>query len=210
MPSITARKNKKDRHPCIPLHLNEIIGESVAIKASVDLLSQAASCDINVCIGGETGTGKELFARAIHNNSTRRDNRIVVIDCAALPETLVESILFGNVKGAFTGADRTRAGLIQHADGGSLFLDEIGELSLQVQKTFLRILEERRYRPLGSNKEINSDFRLITASNRDLDELVRAGQFRPDLLYRIKMLEIVLPPYVFAGRTFAPLHYIIC
>jgi two-component system NtrC family response regulator len=116
------------------------------------------------------------------------------VDCAALPETLVESILFGNVKGAFTSADQSRHGLVQQADKGVLFLDEVGELPMSIQKAFLRVLQEHRYRPIGSNTELDCDFRVIAATNRDLDALTSAGQFRPDLLFRIKSLTLHLPP----------------
>ncbi len=132
----------------VALKRNDIIGDSPLMKACLDLLAQASSCMANVLITGETGTGKELFAHAIHENSLRCGNRFVVVDCAALPENLVESALFGHVKGAFTGAVRDREGLIKQADGGALFLDEVGELSLSMQKRFLRVLQERRFRPV--------------------------------------------------------------
>ncbi|MBF0549089.1 MAG: sigma-54 factor interaction domain-containing protein, partial [Deltaproteobacteria bacterium] len=119
---------------------------------------------------------------------------IVVVDCAALPESLVEGILFGHEKGAYTGADRAQMGLIKEADGGTLFLDEVGELPLSIQKSFLRVLQERHFRPLGLNREIKSDFRLLAATNRDLDQMVQEGKFRQDLLYRLKSFVITLPP----------------
>jgi two-component system NtrC family response regulator len=147
-----------------------------------------------VLITGETGTGKELMARAIHGNSPRSRGNLVVVDCAALPETLIGSVLFGHEKGAFTGAEKAREGLIQQADGGTLFLDEIGELSPCMQKNFLRVLEERCYRPLGARQERKSDFRLIAATNRDLDRMVAGGQFREDLLFRLRAITITLPP----------------
>lgn len=185
---------KKARHPVVALKLGRIIGNSSPIRACYDLLAQAAGSSANVLITGETGTGKELFSRAIHANSSRSGNAFVVIDCAALPATLVESTLFGHVKGAFTGADSDHEGLVKQADAGILFLDEIGELPLAVQKSFLRVLQEQRYRPVGGQNEIKSDFRIIAATNRDLDEMVTVGQFRKDLLYRIKALTIKLPP----------------
>jgi len=185
---------KRARTPYVALRMEGIVGESPVIKECFHLLAQAASSDINVLITGETGTGKELFARAIHENSSRRDRTFVVVDCAALPETLVESILFGNIKGAFTSADQSRHGLVQQADKGILFLDEVGELPLSMQKAFLRVLQERRYRPIGSNKELDCDFRVIAATNRDLDALTGTGQFRSDLLFRIKALTLHLPP----------------
>ena len=164
------------------------------MKDSFDLLSEATSTDVNVLITGETGTGKELFAKAIHDNSGRSGESFVVVDCAALQGTLIESILFGYEKGAFTGAVQSREGLIKQADGGTLFLDEMAELPLAVQKVFLRVLQEHRFRPLGRQKEIESNFRLIAATNRDLEGMVQAGQFRKDLLYRLRALTISLPP----------------
>jgi two-component system NtrC family response regulator len=171
-----------------------IVGSSPAIRRCLDLVAQAAKTDANVLITGETGTGKELFALAIHNNSRRARSAFVVVDCAALPKNLVESVLFGHEKGAFTSADRAQEGLIRQADGGTLFLDEIGELSPSVQKSFLRVLQERRFRPVGGKEEIASNFRLIAATNRDLADLVQQKQFREDLLFRLRTLTIELPP----------------
>ncbi|MCP4694715.1 MAG: sigma-54-dependent Fis family transcriptional regulator, partial [Desulfobacterales bacterium] len=148
----------------------------------------------SLLLTGETGTGKELFANAIHINSARASRPFVVVDCAALPEHLVESILFGHAKGAFTGADKARDGLIMQADGGTLFLDEVGELPMNLQKAFLRVLQEQRFRPVGVKKEVRSDFRPISATNRDLDRMVADGLFRKDLLYRIRTLTMELPP----------------
>jgi two-component system NtrC family response regulator len=164
------------------------------MKTCLELLAQASKSDANVLILGETGTGKELFAWAIHNNSTRSHKNFVVVDCAALPETLVESTLFGHERGAYTGAEKSQMGLIKQADGGTLFLDEVGELPLSVQSSFLRVLQERRFRPVGGSQEIRSDFRLIAASNRNLQEMVQRGQFRTDLLFRLQTLTIELPP----------------
>lgn len=171
-----------------------IIGESPQIKDCLKLVAEASFSDINVLITGETGTGKECFALAIHENSRRSKNNFVIVDCAALPETLVESTLFGHVKGAFTGADRDHEGLIKQAHGGTLFLDEIGELPISVQKSFLRALQERVFRPVGGKKEIKSDFRLIAATNRDLNGMIKDGTFREDLFFRIKSMQISLPP----------------
>ena len=171
-----------------------IVGNSPSIMACLERVAHAAGYDASVLITGETGTGKEGFAWAIHENSRRADKNFVVVDCATLSDTLVESVLFGYQKGAFTGADRSREGLIKQADGGTLFLDEIGELPLAVQKAFLRVLQERRFRPLGGKEELRSDFRLVAATNRDLDTMVRDGQFRSDLLYRIRSFTIELPP----------------
>jgi two-component system NtrC family response regulator len=183
----------KGKQP-VSLKLEGIIGSSPKMKACYELISQAAVADVNVLITGETGTGKELFARAVHMNSARSGRNFVVVDCAALQDTLKESTLFGYEKGAFTGADQSREGLIKQADGGTLFLDEIGELPLPMQKSFLRVLQERHFRPLGSIKEIKSNFRLIAATNRNLENLVHSGQFREDLLFRLRTLTITLPP----------------
>ena len=189
-------RNEKESHrpSPVPLKLSGIIGESQALQSCFTHLARAASSDANVLITGETGTGKEIFARAIHRNSSRSGKSLVVVDCAALPETLVESLLFGHEKGAYTGANQSRDGLIGQADDGTLFLDEIGEMPLAIQKVFLRVLQERKYRPVGGRKEIHSDFRLVAATNRNLDEMVREGTFRKDLLFRIRSIEITLPP----------------
>jgi two-component system NtrC family response regulator len=164
------------------------------MKACLYILGQAAGSDASVLITGETGTGKELLARAIHENSPRAGKNFVVVDCAALPETLVESILFGYEKGAFTGADKDTEGLVSLSRNGTLFLDEIGELPLGIQKAFLRVLQERRFRPVGSKKEVESDFRVVASTNRNLDEMVDQKRFRQDLLFRLRTLTIELPP----------------
>jgi two-component system NtrC family response regulator len=186
-------KKKIDLMP-IALKRDGIIGQSAVLNECFDQLAKAAAGDANVLISGETGTGKEVFARAIHENSTRSDRPFVVVDCASLPESLIESILFGHVKGAFTGAERTTEGLIKIADGGTLFLDEVGELTERIQKTFLRVLQERRFRPIGATKEEASDFRLLAATNRDLEQAASEGTFRTDLLYRLRSFTLHLPP----------------
>jgi two-component system NtrC family response regulator len=175
------------------LKRDAIIGSSAKLNASLERVAQAATAKANVLITGETGTGKELIARAIHENSARCLHRFVVLDCAALPESLVESTLFGHAKGAFTGADQERSGLIQQAHGGTLFLDEIGELPLPAQKAFLRVIQEQRFRPVRGKKEIQVDFRLIAATNRNLDQMADQGRFRPDLLYRLRTFNIETP-----------------
>ena len=178
----------------VALKREEIVGSSKRLRDCLDLVAQAAMSDANVLISGETGSGKELFARAIHSNSSRTKGNFVVVDCAALPETLVESVLFGHEKGAFTGAERARDGLVLQANGGTLFLDEIGELPFCMQKTFLRVLQERCFRPVGGNRELRSDFRLLAATNRNLDDAVQAGRFRSDLLFRLRSFSLELPP----------------
>ena len=204
------REEQSTPSPALAIKRERIIGNSPRMKACLALLGQMAGSDASVLIVGETGTGKELFARAIHTNSPRArpralgeprpvsnpraDKNFVVVDCTALPETLVESVLFGHVKGAFTGAERDQDGLILQADGGTLFLDEVGELPLETQKAFLRVLQERCFRPVGGKSERSSDFRLIAATNRNLEEMVDQGTFRKDLLYRLRALTIELPP----------------
>ncbi|MBW1988005.1 MAG: sigma-54-dependent Fis family transcriptional regulator [Deltaproteobacteria bacterium] len=171
-----------------------IIGDSPGMRKCLSLAARATSSMANVILTGETGTGKELFARAIHDNSSRASGPFVVVDCASLPKSLMESVLFGHAKGAFTGAHAASEGLIKQADGGTLFLDEIGELPLSMQKAFLRVLEEKRFRHIGSAQEVESDFRLISATNRDLDQMVKKGRFRKDLLFRLRAIHIHLPP----------------
>lgn len=170
-----------------------IIGISKSLKECLDLLIQAAVSDASILITGETGTGKELFARAVHVVSERKAKKFVVVDCAAMPDNLIEGLLFGHEKGAFTSADQSREGLILQAHGGTLFLDEVGEMPLALQKVFLRVLQERRFRPIGSSREIESDFRLVAATNRNLQEMVQEGSFRSDLLFRMSTFVIELP-----------------
>jgi two-component system NtrC family response regulator len=188
------RDKKQAAAKPVVLKTEGIVGSSPKLRSGLDALAQAAASDANVLITGETGTGKELFAWAIHKNSARAGQNFVVVDCAALPETLVESTLFGHLRGAFTGADKPREGLIKQADGGTLFLDEIGELSVSIQKAFLRVLQERRFRPVGGGQEVSSDFRLIAATNRRLEDMAKSGEFREDLLFRIRTLVLDLPP----------------
>ena len=171
-----------------------IIGSSQEMQHSINLAVQISQSDANVLITGESGTGKELFATAIHNFSSRAKQNLTIVDCAALPTTLVESILFGHAKGSFTGAERAQAGLIKQADGGTLFLDEVGEMPMEMQKKFLRVIQERKFRPVGGSAEVTSNFRLIAATNRDLRVMVREGTFREDLLFRLKTFHFELPP----------------
>ncbi|MCG8685205.1 MAG: sigma-54 dependent transcriptional regulator [Desulfobacterales bacterium] len=187
-------KNALIKPPPLLFDRSAIIGNSSKITNCLNLAQQCAQSSANVLITGPTGTGKELFANTIHKNSSCQTNNFIVVDCAALPEQLVESVLFGNVKGAFTSADSAREGLVKKADGGTLFLDEIGELSLNIQKKFLRVLQERRFKPVGGTTEIESNFRLISATNRDLEQMVTENEFRSDLLFRLKTFQIELPP----------------
>ena len=197
LPLLRALEYRMERRPGASptvLKRNGIIGDSQKITACLELLAQAASSDANVLITGETGTGKELFAKVVHSNSPRAKRNFVVVDCTSLPETLVESVLFGHVRGAFTGAETSEEGLIKQADGGTLFLDEIGELPLLIQKRFLRVIQEHRFRPVGGRREIQSDFRLVAATNRNLEDMVREGRFREDLLFRLRTIVIDAPP----------------
>jgi two-component system NtrC family response regulator len=188
------RQEKIGRSTIDDKPLTGIVGSSGGIKASTRLTLKAARSDSNVLITGETGTGKELFASTIHKESSRTGENFVVVDCTSLTESLVESTLFGYLKGSFTGAQQDRQGLVKTADGGTLFLDEIGEMPLSIQKVFLRVLQERQFRPVGATTEQTSNFRLIAATNKDLDQMVEDGLFRSDLLFRIKTMRIHLPP----------------
>lgn len=188
------RDSQRAVHTPVALETAGMIGNCPAFKACLDLVAQAADSMANVLISGETGTGKEMLARAIHQNSQRSGSSFVVVDCATLPDTLVESVLFGHEKGAFTGADERREGLVRQADGGTLFLDEVGELPRAMQRAFLRVLQERRFRPVGGKSEVESDFRLVAATNRNLEGMAEAEEFRADLLFRLKGLSIELPP----------------
>jgi len=173
---------------------NNIVGQSQAIQSILEMVRTVAPTNSTVLITGESGTGKELVARAIHEASLRREMSFVSINCGAFPETLLESELFGYLKGAFTGADSNRKGIIESAHGGTLFLDEIGETSPTMQVKLLRVLQERRVRPLGGSTDISIDVRLIASTNRDLKRMVAGGQFREDFYYRISVIPIHVPP----------------
>lgn len=187
-------RNEKMAQGKFQINRGRIIGKSPALTEVIEDAARAAASQANVLITGPTGTGKELVARTIHENSRRKDKPFVVVDCTVLTETLVESTLFGHEKGAFTGADKEYTGLVRQADGGTLFLDEIGELPLSIQKSFLRVLQEKKFRPVGGRKEVKSDFRLISATNRNLDAMAENEKFREDLLYRIRAISIHIPP----------------
>jgi DNA-binding NtrC family response regulator len=176
------------------LGFGDIIGKSKPMEEIFQLVRQIADSKSTVLIMGESGTGKELISRAIHFNGNRRNHPFVTINCAAIPETLIESELFGHEKGAFTNAFERKLGRFEIAHRGTLFLDEIGELSLATQAKTLRFLEEKEFTRLGGSKTMKVDVRLITATNRDLNQLLRTGEFREDLFYRINVVPIVIPP----------------
>ena len=171
-----------------------ILGESQAIKSVYDLIDKALGTNITVIISGETGTGKELVAKAIHYNSRRKDRSFVTVNVAAIPSELIESELFGHEKGAFTGASYRRIGRFEEADGGTLFLDEIGEMELSLQAKLLRVLQEKEIVRIGSNKPVKTDCRIVVATNKVLRDEVKKGNFREDLYYRLLGLPIELPP----------------
>jgi Nif-specific regulatory protein len=180
---------------CVDAHqkFEELVGASPAMQRVYELIDRVAPSEVSVLIHGETGTGKELVARAIHRRSLRSERPFVAENCAAMPETLLQSLLFGHVRGAFTGAERDHAGLFETADGGTLFLDEIGDMSPNMQAQLLRVLQEGEVRPVGSEKTISVDVRTVMATHRDLEREVEAGRFRADLLYRLQVMVISLP-----------------
>jgi two-component system, NtrC family, response regulator GlrR len=171
-----------------------IIAKSAKMRMVLESVSRIAITDSTVYIHGESGTGKESIAQAIHLASGRKDNAFVAVNCAAIPETLLESVLFGHVKGAFTGAIKSSKGLFAQAHEGSIFLDEIGDVPLPTQAKLLRVLQERQFHPVGSEQQLEVDVRIIVATNKDLEDLVKQGLFREDLFYRIHVIPIELPP----------------
>ena len=171
-----------------------IIGTSKAIRESLDLLARVADSDATVLLRGESGTGKELFAKALHAMSKRRHKKLVIVNCPALPEHILESELFGYAKGAFTGASHDKTGLFVAAQGSTIFLDEIGDIPVSVQTKLLRVLQEKEIRPLGSNSTIPIDVRVVASTNQDLEEKIRTGTFREDLFYRLNVVTVTLPP----------------
>ncbi|HVU00121.1 MAG TPA: sigma-54 dependent transcriptional regulator [Polyangiaceae bacterium] len=187
--AVSLRRVLRDRLP-----MPELVAESAPMRAVAELVGRLADTDVPVLLTGETGTGKGLVARALHAHGSRASRPFVTVNCTALPETLLESELFGHVKGAFTGATKNRAGLFEEAEGGTLFLDEIGELGLPLQAKLLDVLERGVVRALGSNKERRVDARIVAATHRNLRERVQEGTFREDLLYRLDVVTIELPP----------------
>lgn len=172
----------------------ELIGRAPSMAALYRTIEKVAGTDATVLVTGESGTGKELVARTLHRFSRRADGPFVAVNCAAIPETLIESELFGHEKGAFTGADRRRLGRFEEAEGGTLFLDEIASMPLPLQSTLLRVLQERRFSRVGGTGEVASDVRIVAASNRDLMQMVGDGSFRQDLYYRLNVMRLELPP----------------
>ena len=176
-----------------------IVTRSPLMERLLEQAGMVAQSDVSVLINGQSGTGKEIVAQAIHNASPRRDKPFVAINCGALPEQLLESELFGHARGAFTGAVSNREGLFQAAEGGTLFLDEIGDMPVALQVKLLRVLQERKVRPLGSNRDIDIDVRIISATHRDLPKAMARGEFREDLFYRLNVVSLKIPPL--AERT---------
>ncbi|MDM8522386.1 sigma-54 dependent transcriptional regulator [Desulfococcaceae bacterium HSG8] len=187
--NILLRQKLEEKTQC-----DEIIGKSDAMQEIFELISRVAPADSTVLITGESGTGKELVAQAIHGNSQRCYMPFIAVNCGALPDSLLESELFGYEKGAFTGAEHTKKGRFEMADKGTLFLDEIGDVSLKTQVDLLRVLQERKFRRLGGQDEIEADVRILAATNRDLKEAIRENQFREDLYYRLNVIHIHIPP----------------
>jgi len=175
-------------------HFGCLVGESPQMRRIYDLIQRVASTKTNILISGESGTGKELVARAIHEQSQRKDKPFVVINCAGIPETLIESELFGHKKGAFTGASTDKAGLFEAADRGTVFFDEIGELSPAIQVKLLRVIQEKSFTRVGETKERKVDVRFISATNKNLEEEVMNGDFREDLFFRLNVIEVSIPP----------------
>jgi transcriptional regulator with PAS, ATPase and Fis domain len=171
-----------------------LIGDSPAMRALASQIDMAARSDLAVLVSGESGTGKELVARAIHKHSNRKDRPLVPFNCGAITETLLESELFGYIRGAFTGADRDRKGMFEAAEGGTLFLDEVGEMAVSSQSKLLRVLQEHAIRPVGGQTEIPVNVRVVAATNKNLREQIRQGRFRDDLFYRLAVLTIHIPP----------------
>jgi DNA-binding NtrC family response regulator len=180
--------------PSTSERLGNIVGQSVKMREIFGIVEKIAPTGATVIIEGETGTGKEVVARTVHELSARKDEPFIVFDCGAVPENLIESELFGHEKGSFTGAVMTRKGLFEMAEGGTIFLDELGELALELQPKLLRVLEQREVRRVGSNKPIPVNVRVIAATNRSLGEEVESGRFREDLFYRLSVVRLMLPP----------------
>jgi transcriptional regulator with PAS, ATPase and Fis domain len=202
---IQAAPEPLEVQPSQSRRLGELVAESLAMREVFAVLELAAQSEATVLLEGETGTGKELAARAIHDASPRRRGPFVAIDCGALPESLLESELFGHVRGAFTGASQGRAGAFARAAGGTIFLDELGAVTPAVQARLLRVVEERRVRPVGSDAEKELDVRIVAASRHGLEARVAEGAFRPDLYYRLSVVRVILPPLRARREDIAPI-----
>lgn len=205
---LLAMENQKLRNAVSEMAVGgEIVGESPEMKKVAELVETVAPADTTVMIRGESGTGKELVARAIHNKSPRRYFPIVTVNCGGMTESLLESELFGHEKGAFTGAQYRRKGKVELADGGTLFLDEIGNIDMKTQMDLLRVIETKQFTRLGGSEIIHSDFRVICATNKDLEKAVKEGSFREDLYYRLNVFTISLPPLRARGCDIAQLAH---
>jgi two-component system, NtrC family, response regulator HydG len=202
---IEMMQNAKNAHGLVELaslsapsllfdHGRKMIGDSRSMNRVFEIINKLSKVDTSVLIRGESGTGKELVARALHFNSQRKKGPFVAVNCAAIPENLIESELFGHEKGAFTGADKKKIGKFQFASGGTLFLDEIGDITQQMQVKLLRVLQEKQFTSVGSNHEVAAKVRIIAATNRHLEDMIKDGSFRSDLFYRLNVLPITLPP----------------
>ncbi len=209
--SLRRRVRMLERETCAASAFEDIVASSSAMRRVLELVERVAASDATVLVTGESGTGKEVIARAIHRASRRRDRPFVAVSCAAVPEPLLESELFGHVRGAFTDARTSEPGLFVTADSGTLFLDEIGEMPLAIQPKLLRALQERAVRPVGGNAERPVDVRVIAATNRDLETAIEEGSFREDLYYRINVVQIALPPLRARAADILPLaqHFIL-
>jgi DNA-binding NtrC family response regulator len=193
----TARIEEPESAPSVERHrqkFSEIIGQSAPMVELLEIVDRVAASNANVLITGESGTGKEVIARTIHNQSPRAANAFQIIDCTAIPESLFESVLFGHVKGSFTGAVRDQLGLLRHSDGGTAFFDELGELPATSQAKLLRTIQAQTFTPIGESKPVKVDTRFVCATNRDLQAEVAAGRFRQDLFYRLAVIPIELAP----------------
>jgi Nif-specific regulatory protein len=194
--SLYAQVRRRDRKPSLPprYRYNKVVGESPAMEKVYERVSKSAATSATVLIRGESGTGKELIARAIHYNGARKNGPFVMVDCTTLPPTLIENELFGHERGAYTGADTRTQGKCELADGGTLFIDEIGELPLGLQPKLLRFLQDREFERVGGTRAQTADVRVVAATHRDLEAMVGRGEFREDLYYRLKVVQIGLPP----------------
>ena len=171
-----------------------IIGTSNSIQQIFSLINRVSELKVNVLVTGESGTGKELVARAVHYSGSRKDGPFIPVNCGAIPETLIESEFFGHAKGAFTGATRDKKGLFEEASGGTIFLDEIGDLPIHLQVKLLRVLEEKKVRPLGKTESVSIDVRVISATNKNLEQEITDNKFREDLFYRLNVIKVAIPP----------------